>query len=65
MKFGVPKLALIFYLPIFAISAFLVHKIIGKKYKDAAQLEKICGLTIVVNLGTSLAYILAFTFGSF
>jgi len=65
IKFGVPKLALIFYFPVFAISSFLVYKIIGKKYKNAAQLEKICGLTIVVNLGTALAYILAFTFGSF
>ncbi|MEA3307827.1 MAG: prenyltransferase [Elusimicrobiota bacterium] len=65
IKFSVPKLALIFYLPVFAISVFLVYKILGKKYKDAAQLEKICGLTIVVNLGTALAYILAFIFGTF
>jgi 1,4-dihydroxy-2-naphthoate polyprenyltransferase len=65
IKFGVPALALIFYLPIFAISAFLVYKIIGKKYKNAAQLEKICGLTILVNLGTAIAYILAFASGSF
>ena len=64
VKFGVPKLALVFYAPIFVISSFLVYEIIKKKYKEAKQLEKICGLTILINLGTALAYILAFIFGS-
>ncbi|MCG2726448.1 MAG: prenyltransferase [Elusimicrobia bacterium] len=65
IKFGVPKSALIFYLPVFAISFFLAYEIIRRKYRDAKRLEMICGLTIVVNLGTTLAYILAFSFGSY
>ena len=65
IKFGVPKSALIFYLPVFAVSFFLASEVINGKYKDSGKLERICGLTILVNLGTALAYILAFTFGSF
>jgi len=60
IKFGVPALALIFYLPIFAISFFLVLEVLKGHYKDREKLEKICGLTILVNLGTVIAYILAF-----
>jgi 1,4-dihydroxy-2-naphthoate octaprenyltransferase len=30
------------------------------KYEDKTTLEKLCGLNIAVNLGTSLTYILAY-----
>jgi len=56
---GIPMIALIYYAPIFAVSAFIVI-VMGKKlYLNKKMLEAICGLTIVTNLGTSLAYTLA------
>jgi len=56
---GLPMIALIYYAPIFAVSAFLVVMMFKKGYMNKKMLEAICGLTIVTNLGTSLAYTLA------
>lgn len=57
MVFGVPLVTAFFYLPIFALSLTLVIFMLKKDYLDRKRLERICALTIAVNLGTSLAYI--------
>ncbi len=56
---GLPNIALAYYAPVFAVSAFLVIMMYKKGYMRKKMLEVICGLTIVTNLGTSLAYALA------
>jgi 1,4-dihydroxy-2-naphthoate octaprenyltransferase len=60
---GVPPQALWFYLPILALSLILVVMVIRGRWRDRATLEKLCGANLVVNLGTTAAYILAFLVG--
>ena len=57
---GVPTRALWFYLPILALSLILVALVMRGRWRDRATLEKLCGANLVVNLGTTAAYILAF-----
>ncbi|OGP67260.1 MAG: hypothetical protein A2031_05720 [Deltaproteobacteria bacterium RBG_19FT_COMBO_43_11] len=57
---GVPFKVLYFYLPIFIISLFIVSMMLRDKHEDRKILEILCGLNIAVNLGTSLAFILAY-----
>jgi 1,4-dihydroxy-2-naphthoate octaprenyltransferase len=60
---GVPMRALWFYLPILALSVILVVLVIAGRWRDRAVLEKLCGANLLVNLGTTAAYILAFIVG--
>ena len=57
---GIPFKVIYFYLPVLTISLFIVVMMLRGKYEDRKMLEKLCGLNIAVNLGTSLAYILAY-----
>jgi 1,4-dihydroxy-2-naphthoate octaprenyltransferase len=59
---GLPKAALAYYAPVFAVSLFLVVMMGRKGYLNKKMLEVMCCLTIVTNLGTSLAYILTIWF---
>lgn len=49
-----------FYLPVLAISLFIVLMMLLDKHKEKKMMEKLCGLNIAVNLGTSLVYILVY-----
>jgi len=60
---GVSTRVLWFYLPILALSLILVVLVLGGRWRDRATLEKLCGANLVVNLGTTVAYILAFLVG--
>jgi 1,4-dihydroxy-2-naphthoate octaprenyltransferase len=60
---GVPMLALLFYLPILALSLTLVLLMMRGCWRDPATLEKLCGANLGVNLGTTAAYIIAFFVG--
>jgi 1,4-dihydroxy-2-naphthoate octaprenyltransferase len=57
---GVPLQALWFYLPIFVLSVVLTGFVLRGRWQDRDTSEKMCGANIGVNLGTTLAYILAF-----
>jgi 1,4-dihydroxy-2-naphthoate octaprenyltransferase len=57
---GVPLIALALYIPILALSASLVVLILRERWRDRATLERLCGANLLVNLGTTAAYILAF-----
>jgi len=57
---GVPTRALWFYLPIVALSLVLVVSMLRRQWQNRATLEKLCAANLVVNLGTTAAYILAF-----
>lgn len=60
---GLPALSLAFYAPVFLISLALVFLVWRKEYLNRNRLESMCGLTIAVNLGTTLAYILGLWLG--
>jgi len=57
---GVPFKVIYCYLPVLILSLFIVLMMLHGKYEDKTTLEKLCGLNIAVNLGTSLTYILAY-----
>jgi 1,4-dihydroxy-2-naphthoate polyprenyltransferase len=59
---GVPFRAVYFYLPFFIISLYIATLMFRKKYENGQTLELLCGWNIAVNLGTSLAFILAYLF---
>jgi 1,4-dihydroxy-2-naphthoate octaprenyltransferase len=61
---GLPAVTFLFYLPVFLVGLILVVLMSRRNYLDRKRLELICGLTIVVNLGSSLAYTLAIWLGS-
>lgn len=58
--FGVPFKVIYFYLPFIFIALFIVFQLIKNRHEDARRLEMLCGLNIAVNLGTSLAFVLAY-----
>lgn len=57
---GIPRKALYFYLPVMGLSAGISLMMARGKYENPLLLELLCGLNIAVNLGTTVAYILAF-----
>ena len=57
---GIPFRVIYFYLPVLIISLFIVVRAQQGRHEDKQILEKLCGLNIAVNLGTSFAYILAY-----
>ena len=57
---GTPFKVIYFFLPVLIISLFIVVMMLSGKYEDRKILERLCALNIAVNLGTSLAYILAY-----
>ena len=60
LRHGVPRQALWFYLPVLALSLALVVSIMLGRWRDRGTLELLCGANLIVNLGTTAAYILAF-----
>lgn len=57
---GTPSRVLALYAPTFALSVGLAIAVLGGVYRNPRRLEVACGLNIAVNLGTTLAHILAF-----
>ncbi|MHB8769528.1 MAG: prenyltransferase [Syntrophales bacterium] len=57
---GIPRKALFFYLPVMTLSAWICLMMARGKYESPFLLELLCGLNIAVNLGTAVAYLLAF-----
>jgi len=60
---GVPLLAGLLYLPVLALSAVLVMLVLRGGWRDRGTLERLCGANILVNLGTTAIYIVAFFVG--
>ncbi len=57
---GAPLQVLWFYLPVLALSLILVVLIVQGRWRERVTLERLCGANLAVNLGATLAYILAF-----
>jgi len=55
---GLLKSAMIFYLPVLIISVGLAYLMLKGAYDQSVKLEKMCALTILVSLGTSLSCVL-------
>jgi 1,4-dihydroxy-2-naphthoate octaprenyltransferase len=60
LRYGVPTRTLYFYLPILALSLALLVLVVRGRWRDRAILERLCAANLLVNLGTTGAYILAF-----
>ncbi|HLZ18584.1 MAG TPA: prenyltransferase [Smithellaceae bacterium] len=58
--FGVSVKVIFFYFPFLMIALYLIFLMIKNRHEDARKLEMMCGLNIAVNVGTALAYILAY-----
>lgn len=59
LSHGVPIRGLWFYLPIFVLSLILVVLMLVGRWRHRGTLERLCAANLVVNLGTTAAYILA------
>lgn len=57
---GVPSRVILFYLPVMILSIVLVLMVLQKKYENRITLEILCGLNILVNIGTTLSFLLAY-----
>ncbi|MBW2673837.1 MAG: prenyltransferase, partial [Deltaproteobacteria bacterium] len=57
---GVPVRALDLYIPVIILSALVTGGLFMRKDKDSISLEILCGVNIVVNLGTTVSLALAF-----
>jgi len=59
MAYGVPPQAVWFYLPVLLTALIVVVLVLRGRWQRRATLNKLCGVNILVNLGTTAAYILA------
>ena len=57
---GVSGHAIWFYTPVFCVSVFLVIAVLSGWWQERIILERLCAVNILVNLGTTAAYILGF-----
>jgi len=57
---GVPTQALWLYLPTFALSIVVTGFIIRGSWQNHSMLQRLCAANLLVNLGTTAAYIMAF-----
>ena len=60
IRAGVPAAVLELYLPVMFISLLVIGLLAVGREKNRQILEVICGLTIVINLGTTASYIWAY-----
>jgi len=59
---GLPIQIVLFYLPFFFISIYIIIRLLRNTHENHLELEKLCALNIIVNLGTSITFILAYIF---
>jgi 1,4-dihydroxy-2-naphthoate octaprenyltransferase len=57
---GVPARVLYFYVPVQVLSLVLVALVMSRRWTDRKTLERLCGANLLVNLGTTVAYMFAF-----
>lgn len=57
---GVPFNVVYYYLPFVLIAVYIISQLAAGKHENAQRLEVLCGLNIAVNLGTSVAFMLAY-----
>ncbi len=60
---GAPLMTVYFGIPFFLVTVFIVFSLVKKAYLDHKKLEMLCGMTLVINIGITLAYIFGTAFG--
>jgi 1,4-dihydroxy-2-naphthoate octaprenyltransferase len=60
---GAPLMTVYFGILFFLITVFIIYSLIKKAYLDHKKLEMLCGMTLVINIGVTLAYIFGTAFG--
>lgn len=60
VRAGVPTRAMWMYLPVLALSLALVFLVMQGRWQDRAALERLCAANLIVNLGTTAVYVIAF-----
>ncbi len=60
---GLPLISAVFYSPVLILAIVLAYQMLKGAYKDRKKLEKMCAMTILVNLGVSLSCILGLLTG--
>jgi 1,4-dihydroxy-2-naphthoate polyprenyltransferase len=58
--YGVPYTLLIIYIPIIIISQFIIINMIKKLWMNVNRLETLMGMNLIVNIGTTTSFIIAF-----
>jgi len=53
---GANERIIFFYAPVFIISSVIMTMVLLKQWKQRSVLQKLCAATLVVNLGTTCAY---------
>jgi 1,4-dihydroxy-2-naphthoate octaprenyltransferase len=54
---GAPALSLFLYIPVFAVSCIVVYMMFRKRWRNEVWLQRLCGATLIINLGTTAAFI--------
>jgi len=60
LNLGVSLKALYLFLPVMALSAAIILKVMNREYENQKTLEVLCGLNIAINVGTTSSYIVAY-----
>jgi 1,4-dihydroxy-2-naphthoate octaprenyltransferase len=60
LRAGVPVRAMWMYLPVLALSLALALLVVGGRWHNRETLEKLCAANLIVNLGTTAVYVIAF-----
>jgi 1,4-dihydroxy-2-naphthoate octaprenyltransferase len=60
LRRGVPAVAVWPYLPVLAASLWTTAEVLRGRWCDRVALERLCAATLLVNLGTTATYLLAF-----
>jgi 1,4-dihydroxy-2-naphthoate octaprenyltransferase len=60
LQHGVPSPAAWLYLPVMLLSVVVVALVLNGRWRNRDALERLCAANLVVNLGTTAAYILTF-----
>ena len=60
LLYGVPYTLLIIYIPIILLSACIVKNMNKKQWINFENLESLMGMNLIVNIGTTAAFIIAF-----
>ncbi len=59
VRFGIPVKALLLFSPFFLLSLITTLQVARGEYKEKEKLERICAKTLIVNLGTTISFILS------